>query len=42
LDIFSKEFIGLTAEKNDSPNLKDILKKFRIYSSKIEYEEMDE
>ena len=42
LDIFHKDFIGLTAENNDSPNLKDMLKKFRIYSSKIEYEDMDE
>ena len=35
-------FIGLTAKSNDSPELKDIMKKFKIYASKIEYEEEDE
>jgi len=32
-------FIGLTGLSNDSPELKDTMKKFKIYASKIEYEE---
>ncbi len=33
--------IGLTSESNNSPNLKDMMKKFRIYATKIEYEMLD-
>lgn len=33
--------IGLTASHNEDPKLKDMLRKFRIYATKIEYEEMD-
>jgi hypothetical protein len=35
-------FIGLTGKSNDSPELKDAMKKFKIYASKIEYEEEEE
>lgn len=35
-------FIGITGSSNDSPEVKDIMKKFKIYASKIEYEEEDE
>lgn len=34
-------FIGLTGKSNNSPELKDTMKKFKIYCSKIEYEEED-
>ena len=34
-------FIGLTGTSNDSSEIKDIMKKFKIYASKIEYEEED-
>jgi protein SCO1/2 len=33
--IFHPSLIGLTSKKNDSPELKDILKKFKIHVSKI-------
>jgi cytochrome oxidase Cu insertion factor (SCO1/SenC/PrrC family) len=37
LGLFDKSFIGVTAESNDSPRLKEIMNAFRIYASKIEY-----
>jgi len=33
--IFHKDMRGITTPKNDSPELKDILKKFKIHVSKI-------
>lgn len=33
--IFHEDLIGLTQKRNDSPELKDILKKFKIHVSKI-------
>jgi len=33
--IFDENMIGLTHKSNDDPKLKDILKKFKIHSSKI-------
>ncbi len=38
MNLFDKSIIGVTAEKNDSPELKDMMQKFRIYATKIEYE----
>jgi len=35
-------FIGITGSSNDSVEMRDIMKKFKIYASKIEYEEEDE
>lgn len=41
LNLFEyKKIIGLTADKNDSPELKDIMQKFKIYASKIYYEKV--
>lgn len=40
--IFSEDMIGLTQKKNDSPELKDILKKFKIHVSKIYLTDDDE
>ena len=34
-EIFDKSLIGLTHKSNDNPELKEILKKFKIHSSKI-------
>lgn len=42
LSIFDADIIGLTSKSNDDPDLKDMLRKFRIYSTKIEYDMMDE
>lgn len=42
LSIFDADIIGLTSTSNDDPDLKDMLRKFRIYSTKIEYDMMDE
>lgn len=39
LNLFDMDMIGVTAESNDSPSLKDMMRKFRIYASKIEYED---
>ena len=33
--IFDESLIGLTHKKNDHPELKDLLKKFKIHVSKI-------
>jgi len=40
--IFHPDLIGLTQKKNDSPELKDILKKFKIHVSKIYLTDEDE
>lgn len=40
--IFHESLIGLTQKKNDSPELKDILKKFKIHVSKIYLTDEDE
>lgn len=37
LSHFESRFIGVTGMSNDDPNLKDMMKKFKIYASKIEY-----
>ena len=29
----------MTGSSNDSPEIKDVMKKFKIYASKIEYED---
>lgn len=31
--------IGVTGKSNDDPALKDMMRKFKIYSSKIEFED---
>lgn len=41
-NIFDDEMIGLTHKTNDDPELKDILKKFKIHSSKIFLTEEEE
>ena len=35
LDYFDTNIIGVTGKSNDDPDLKDCMKKFKIYSSKI-------
>ena len=43
LNLFEyKKIIGLTAEKNDSPELKEIMQSFKIYASKIFFDNMKE
>ncbi|EGR30241.1 sco1 family protein, putative [Ichthyophthirius multifiliis] len=37
-NLFDKNIIGVTGSSNNDQKLKDIMKKFRIYSTKIEYE----
>lgn len=37
LSHFENWFIGVTGSYNDDPLLKDMMKKFKIYASKIEY-----
>ena len=39
LDYFDKDMIGVTAKSNDDSNLQEIMKKFKIYSSKIEFDD---
>eukprot|EP00343_Euplotes_focardii_P011023 CAMPEP_0205827902 /NCGR_PEP_ID=MMETSP0206-20130828/33452_1 /ASSEMBLY_ACC=CAM_ASM_000279 /TAXON_ID=36767 /ORGANISM="Euplotes focardii, Strain TN1" /LENGTH=339 /DNA_ID=CAMNT_0053129221 /DNA_START=16 /DNA_END=1032 /DNA_ORIENTATION=- len=41
-NIFDKDMIGLTHKTNDDPGLKEILKKFKIHSSKIYLTEEEE
>eukprot|EP01016_Furgasonia_blochmanni_P012664 TRINITY_DN1631_c0_g1_i2.p1 TRINITY_DN1631_c0_g1~~TRINITY_DN1631_c0_g1_i2.p1 ORF type:complete len:247 (-),score=73.94 TRINITY_DN1631_c0_g1_i2:202-882(-) len=38
LSLFDKSIIGLTGKSNNSPELKDCMRKFKIYASKIELE----
>ena len=33
--------IGVTAKSNDDPDLKECMKKFKIYSSKIEFDDQE-
>lgn len=33
--------IGVTGKSNDDPALKDCMRKFKIYSSKIQFEDED-
>jgi protein SCO1/2 len=42
LSHFNKDFIGISGKSNDDPQLKDLLKKFRIYATKIEFETTNE
>ena len=42
LTLFKNNFIGVTGLHNEDPKLKEMMKKFKIYSSKIEYEDEDE
>lgn len=43
LNLFEyKKIIGLTAEKNDSVELKEMMQKFKIYASKIYYEQNED
>lgn len=42
LGYFDKEMIGLTAASNNDPMLKDCLKKFKIYATKINFEDESE
>jgi len=39
LSYFDKSIIGLTGKSNDDPDLKNMMKRFRIYASKIELDE---
>jgi protein SCO1/2 len=39
---FHKDFIGITGKDNDDPALKSMLKKFKIYATKIEFETQNE
>ncbi len=39
LKYFPGKFIGVTGLKNDDPSLKEMLRKFKIYATKIEYEQ---
>lgn len=42
LTLFKNNFIGVTGLRNDDPKLIEMMRKFKIYSSKIEYEEDDD
>mgnify|MGYP001271817202 CR=1 FL=1 len=39
LSLFDPSIVGLTGKSNDDPDLKDCMKKFKIYASKIELDE---
>lgn len=39
---FDKDIIGVTGRSNDDEEFKEILKKFRVYSTKLKYEIEDE
>lgn len=41
LSHFDPSFIGLTGKSNDDPDLREAMRNFKIYASKIKYE-MDE
>lgn len=41
LSHFDKSIIGLTGSANDDPNLKSMMRKFRIYATKIELDEQE-
>ena len=38
LSFFKGDFIGVTGKSNNDPDLKDMLKKFKIYATKIEFD----
>lgn len=38
LSYFGNSFIGVTGLNNDDPKLREMMRKFKIYSTKIEYE----
>lgn len=40
--IFDPNMIGVTGSDNNDKALKDMMKKFRIYSTKMEYEEPED
>lgn len=42
LNYFSPNIIGIAGLYNDDPRLKDMMKKFKIYATKIEFETEDE
>jgi protein SCO1/2 len=42
LSHFHKDIVGITGKSNDDPELKEMLKKFRIYATKIEFETTNE
>ena len=37
LSYFDKNFIGVTGKSNNDPELRECMKKFKIYASKIEF-----
>lgn len=39
--IFDPNMIGVTGTDNNDKDLKDMMKKFRIYSTKMEYEDAE-
>jgi protein SCO1/2 len=39
LDYFDKDIIGVTGKSNNDPSLQEVMKKFKIYSSKIEFDD---
>jgi cytochrome oxidase Cu insertion factor (SCO1/SenC/PrrC family) len=38
LNLFNKEFIGISGKSNESEDLKQVLKTFKIYCSKMNFE----
>lgn len=42
LEYFSPDIIGITGKQSNDPNLKSMLKKFKIYATRIEFEQEDE
>ncbi|EAS02110.1 SCO1/SenC family protein (macronuclear) [Tetrahymena thermophila SB210] len=42
LNIFDKDIIGVTGKHNNDKDLKEMMKKFRIYSTKMEYEDIED
>lgn len=41
-EIFDKDIIGVTGKSNNDITLRDMMKKFRIYATKMEFDEMEE
>ena len=42
VNLFDPNIIAVTGSTSDDPNLKDIMKKFRIYATKLHYEEIED
>lgn len=42
VNIFDPNIIGVTGKDNNDKDLKDMMKKFRIYSTKMEFEEAED